>query len=668
MKKNAETNEQLLKKLEELKRENAELKAALQKVCTAETGILNQENFLSNILDNAPALIFLKDQDFRLVLVNRMFCELAGKPKEALIGRRDNEIFPAKDMDVVHENDLKVFSTGKTGKFEETMEFPDGPHTFMAIKSKIEVGNGSSKPMLLGIATDITSWMDAKKELQEAQEQFYTAFDANPNMMAICTFKEGRFIEANNCFTEKTGFKRKEVLGSTFDELNIMKSWKLKKLIRKLRVNNRLDNTEIVLYGKDGKEIPLLISAVPIFIKGNTYLLIIGTDISERKEMEEALRDALARSESLIKNSSLVAIQSFDRTGTIRLWNPICEKLYGYSAKEAIGRKVQDLLLSSSQKEIFESVVEKIWETGKPAKPGEWTVLNRDGKRLTVFSNMFPAIEHGKVKEIFCMDVDVTDQKRIQQEKRNIELKLMTHGKMAALGEVAASVAHEISQPLAFIKAVVQHNIAGLKSQSLCHNTLMGDLRKTDDCVKRISYIIKHLNSYGHKENANAETCLVQKALKNALVLMNNKLMRRRINLYNNVPEELPPVNSPPIELEQIFINLIQNSFDAFEGITGGSIHVDAIAKDDLIKIDFADSGKGIPRNILERIYDPFFTTKPMGKGSGLGLAIIKRIIEEHGGSFKCEFSEVGQGTLFSFTIQKSVLCRLTQEDARTES
>lgn len=173
-----------------------------------------------------------------------------------------------------------------------------------------------------------------------------------------------------------------------------------------------------------GEEKWLSDCSLPIFDEGTGHIIgSIGIlyDITERKMVEQALHQSLDKFEAVINNTPLVAIQGFDRQGVIQHWNPASETLYGFPAAEAIGKRVQDLILADETSRLeFEEKLREIWETGQAITPQEWSVQTRGGDVRWVYSSTFPIITGGKVDEIFCMDVDITDRKRAEERIEKI--------------------------------------------------------------------------------------------------------------------------------------------------------------------------------------------------------------------------------------------------------
>jgi len=232
---------------------------------------------------------------------------------------------------------------------------------------------------------------------------------------------KGVFVEANDGFLKILGFSEEEFfklkpsdIYADIDGYDKFKALLLSRgsLIKELRFKK-----------KDGQGIWVVVSAKAIRSdRGELQCFeYIVMDVSERKWMEEEMSSAYLRFESIIQNTPNVAIQGYALDGRILEWNHASEVLYGYSKHEVIGRKGLGLILGVSELKDFEEAFESIKVTGRSPQAREWRVKNKSGKELTIYSSMFPILQNGKVIEIYCMDVDISD--RAESEKRLNEIK-----------------------------------------------------------------------------------------------------------------------------------------------------------------------------------------------------------------------------------------------------
>lgn len=236
------------------------------------------------------------------------------------------------------------------------------------------------------------------------------------------------------------------------------------------------------------------------------------------------------------------------------------------------------------------------------------------------------------------------------QQLRDAQASLVQVEKMAATGQLAAGVAHEINNPVGIIQNRLELLLEDLKADRAIpelesHLSMMH--RHTD----RISKIVSRLLSFARKTVTGKSEIKLQSLINGVVLLVGNQIEKRGITFTAHVEENLPSINGNNTELEQVFINLLVNAMDATE--RGGRVELRALRAGDVVHVQVADSGSGISPDHVGKIFDPFFTTKEVGAGTGLGLAISYRIVEDHGGTIIVA-SEPNQGT--TFTVQFPIL------------
>jgi C4-dicarboxylate-specific signal transduction histidine kinase len=225
---------------------------------------------------------------------------------------------------------------------------------------------------------------------------------------------------------------------------------------------------------------------------------------------------------------------------------------------------------------------------------------------------------------------------------------------MAALGEIATGIAHEINQPLSYIKVIYESTLNDFELDQVDKDELKADFTEALRQVRRISHIINHLRTFGHSDNRYFENLSLPKVMDSTMILMGPKVNNTNITLQQDIDPNLPLVHGNAVNLEQVFINLIQNSLNSMEGWKEGKINIRMIPIGDRIMIRYSDTGPGVPVEIQDRIFEPFFTTSEVGKGTGLGLSISYGIIKEHNGTIEFE-STPGHGITFTITLPAAV-------------
>jgi C4-dicarboxylate-specific signal transduction histidine kinase len=253
---------------------------------------------------------------------------------------------------------------------------------------------------------------------------------------------------------------------------------------------------------------------------------------------------------------------------------------------------------------------------------------------------------------------EIADQLRRELEcrekeealRRSIEVKMLHQSKLASLGEMATGVAHEINQPLSFIKIMMQATKRDFKEGQFDAAEFAGELDELLAQIKRIEIITRHLQTFGRKSSVIFDQIELPRVLDNALVPIGHRLKKAGIALDIEIEKDLQQVKGVATKLEQVFINLICNAVDALENVKEKKLAIRFSRQNGAVVVTLADNGCGMPGEVTAKMFEPFFTTKEVGKGTGLGLAIVYGIMNEHNGTISCH-SKPGEGTSFVLSL-----------------
>src|SRR3989440_6152259 len=238
------------------------------------------------------------------------------------------------------------------------------------------------------------------------------------------------------------------------------------------------------------------------------------------------------------------------------------------------------------------------------------------------------------------------EMERREQELRDKQEQLVQAGKLATLGELTTGVAHELNNPLNNIGLYVGNVIDRIRLGDDETEPLVSDLEKAMEQVRKATEIISHLRTFGRAARVSVELVDVDDVIERSLLLVHEQLRLRGIEVELELcPDELL-VLANPIQLEQVFINLLTNARDALADSKRKTIRIASSRDEERIRIAFSDTGPGIPRELEQRIFDPFFTTKDVGMGTGLGLSITYSILREYAGDISVT-SRPGNGATF---------------------
>lgn len=348
---------------------------------------------------------------------------------------------------------------------------------------------------------------------------------------------------------------------------------------------------------------------------------LIGTAATLRDITDEFLAHAkLARSEARYRHlfeGASDAIMTFDAAGTFTTVNRAGEEISGYQRDELVGESFGPL--------IPESELERTLTEFRRALSGvtgtfETIFIRKDGDHRFI-SVTYSGVQQGE--EVLCIIRDVTEQKQLQQQ-------LIQSEKMAAIGQLVSGVAHELNNPLASVSAFAQLLLADARlpvEHRHSAEVISGETR-------RAARIVNNLLTFARQHRAEKVPADINGVLENTLELRAYELNVRGINLVRDYDERVPETMADIHQLQQVFLNIVTNAEQAMESVERRrhQLRVQTRALPNVIRVEFEDSGPGIPAQSLERIFNPFYTTKPTGKGTGLGLSISLGIVHEHGG------------------------------------
>jgi PAS domain S-box-containing protein len=363
--------------------------------------------------------------------------------------------------------------------------------------------------------------------------------------------------------------------------------------------------------------------------------LVNGRLYGSLREKAGELQELKDYNENILESMDS-GILVLDLEGRVARWNRALESLYGQPRAEVLGRRLDEIFPQSFMEALGGSLVlgaqEEIANIYKLHLP---TV---DGRSLRVNVSIAPfQLGSGERQGTVLIVDDVTARIRLEEQLQHSE-------KMASIGLLAAGVAHEVNTPLAGISSYTQM----LRDQVANEDPRATLLEKIEKQTFRAAKIINNLLNFSRSGGAEFESLDVNKLVTDVLSLIEHQLEGARIKVRKEMAPELPPVRGNENRLQQVFFNLILNARDAMP--RGGWLTLHTRADEDAVVVEVRDTGVGIKREDIKRIYDPFFTTKGIGRGTGLGLSVSYGILQEHGGAIFVD-SAPGKGTTFQVAL-----------------
>ena len=365
-------------------------------------------------------------------------------------------------------------------------------------------------------------------------------------------------------------------------------------------------------------------------------VLLVSRDITQRKQAEERIREQAA-----LLDKAQDAICLNDLSQQILYWNKSAERLYGWTAEEAVGKNANELLLPGDLDHPLKALRELI-------RRGEWKgelyQADRAGRELIVESRWtLMRDERGQPKSILVINTDVT-------EKKQTEAKFLRTQRMESIGALAGGIAHDLNNALAPI--LMAADLLEIELTSESGRKMLETMRSS---AIRGSEMVKQILSFARGVGGEHKTLLL-KDLVAGMETFVRGTFPRSIRIETRLQEDLPPIRGDATQIHQVLLNLYVNARDAMPN--GGLLVIAAATVEEAnlpngaeisgrhIVISVTDNGQGIAPEAIEKIFDPFFTTKEIGKGTGLGLSTVLSIVKTHLGFVKVS-SELGRGTTF---------------------
>ena len=626
-----------------------------------EEALRESEMQIRSILESSPDAIAVTDLEGNITDCNQAALQMLGySKKEELVGRNSFEFIARKDYERTMQSMMHLLEQGSVKNIEYSSVAKDG-HEFPTETSVSVVRDMQGKPRhLVAITKDITERKKMEALLAESEKKFRGIAERSFDAIATLDF-QGTITYASPSVVKVLGYPANEVVGKSFLEYFMPTQLSdATQLFTSLIQGKPLEGIQLELSKKDGTKAIVEINASPIIMNGElSGIQAVFRDITQRKKMEEALRDSEERFRA-ISTSAKDGIILLDNDGRIVFWNPAAEKIFGYTPEEAVGKEAHGLLASKDFSENMKKAVGSFMQTGRGNLVGRIVELTATRKNGTEFPIELSISAFQMKEERLAVGIvrDITERKQMMKkleeysqqleqmvENRTKQLKetqeqLIKAERLATIGQVAAMVGHDLRNPLTGINSAAYYLKTKLGSKA--DKNLIEMLGLIEKDVKYSDKIIADLLDYSRELRLEYSETTPQLITKEILSLIE---VPKNVNVLD-LTENEPKIEVDLEKVKRVFGNLLKNAIDAMSD--GGNLKITSKRTKDNVEIIITDTGTGMTKEIMEKIWTPFFTTK--AKGMGLGLPICKRIIEAHGGKITVE-SEVGKGTKFTVTL-----------------
>lgn len=609
-----------------------------------EAALKESEKKFRLMYEEAPIAYQSLDHTGRLLDVNYTWLELMGYTREEVVGREFPE-FMTPDSRRHYEEIFKEFLLkGSVQGVEYEVIRKDGSVIDISLVGRISRGEDGDSKQTHCVFQDITQRKRMEAALRESEQRYRATFD-NAAVGIDLVDRHGRFLEANETLAKFLGYTQEElrklnVMDITHPEDVARSAQMLEALVagdgKGYRVEKRYVRKDETIVWADT-------SVSSILGAEGDYKATVGVivDISRRKEYEEAL----LRLATAVEQAAESVVMT-DTDGTIVYVNPAFERTTGYSREEVVGNTPRILKSDRHDDEFYKGM----WKTISGGKIWTGHLINKkkDGTLFEEDVSISPVKDAaGKTVNYVALKRDVTHEVSLQKQ-------LLQAQKMEAIGTLAGGIAHDFNN---LLQVTLGYSELLLAEKS-AEDEEYSDLQKILHAARSGAELVRSLLAFSRKVEPKPIPMSLNKQIKHVEKFL-RRTIPKMIDIRLELAEDLARTNADPAQIEQVIMNLAVNGRDAMGEEGTLTIRTENVALDaeycrlqveaqpgDYLLLSVSDTGQGMDKETLQHIFEPFYTTKEIGRGTGLGLAMVYGTVKLHGGHVSC-YSEPGEGTTF---------------------
>ncbi len=470
-------------------------------------------------------------------------------------------------------------------------------------------------------------------------------------VLLVALDPEGRVVHFNKACEQATGFSRDEIIGEYLWErlLDREQVEDVKSVFADLVKNPLPNEHENYWLTKRGSRICVhwFNSSIRDADGRVRWVIGAGLDISGKKRTQLEIEEHVARLNAVVE-TAVEGIITIDTRGVIESINPAAQRLFGYGADEAIGEKV-NMLMPPPQREEHDDYIDRYLHTGEAKVIGigcEVMGLRKDGSQfpmeLAISEVLLPN------RRLFTGIIRDISERRLAEKRERERLAEHAHAaRLAALGEMASGIAHELNQPLTAIVSFSDACQNLLQKEKVPQEVITDALTQISEQGIRAGRIIRRLRQFVKTGTLDQEIVNLNAVIKDVVAMVDHEIHMHEVDVKLHLTKYLPGVWADKLQIEQVVLNLVWNAIEAMDASERRQLDIETIQHNNKVEVKIRDTGCGFSGN-TDHLFTAFYTTKE--KGTGLGLSISHRIIEAHHGELKAMPNSAG-GATFAFSL-----------------
>jgi PAS domain S-box-containing protein len=569
-------------------------------------------------------------------------------------------------LDFVHPDDRPESAERIRKSMGGDWMVPPREHRLLALDGQVIHVESASVPIKyqgriqhFGMFRDITDRKIAEERLRESEKQYRQLVESSTDAILV---RSGDVVVYANPAAVRLfrASHPKEIVGKSY--LSFVhpddRPETIERITKGLNEHWIAPPREHRMLALDGALLHVESTGVPIQYKGAPQLFGVFRDISERKQIDEKLRETEKKYRELAESLPQVIFE-VDSKGDLVYLNQTGFSLFGYTPGDlARGFNVLEAFVPEDRERISSDIMLNV--QGRRLGRQEYTAVKKDGTRFPVGVHANRVMRERTAIGVRGILIDFTPTKRAEEEKKKLEIQLQQAQKMEAIGALAGGIAHDFNN---ILSAIIGYTELAMLNEGVEHCRV--ELNEALKAANRAKDLVKQILAFSRQTEEERMPVRVTLVAKEAVKFL-RATIPTTIEIQNRIDEKSGAVLANSVELHQIIMNLCTNAQHAI-GEQGGLLEVavqnteiDLSQKNDLIdleigpyvRISVKDTGHGMPPDVIKRIFDPYFTTKEKGVGTGLGLAVVHGIVKKYGGTIQVE-SEPGKGTTFHIYLPR---------------